>query len=103
MSYVVYNIETTRYLCNHSGVKTDKTHFETEAAAKAALTREIKNTATKRYPILREQFAIAGADRFHGVIEKTETVTNLMSGKPVIQSVNTPLCCDPSSETYWST
>jgi hypothetical protein len=29
-------------------------------------------------------------------------VHNLMSGKPVVQKRSTPLCCDVSSETYWS-
>ena len=32
----------------------------------------------------------------------TKKVTNLMSGKEIEISINTPLCCDPSSETYWS-
>ena len=96
MSYVVYNIQTTRFLRNHPKVRTDKTSFETEAAAKAALTREVNRGAVKR-----EDFSIAGWAEFIK-IEKTETVPNLMSGKPVVQSVNTPLCCDPSSETYWS-
>lgn len=27
---------------------------------------------------------------------------NLMSGKPFKTSINTPACCDPSTETYWS-
>lgn len=27
---------------------------------------------------------------------------NLMSGKEFLLGANTPLCCDPSSETYWS-
>jgi len=31
-----------------------------------------------------------------------KTVTNLMSGQPVEIAEDTPLCCDPSSETYWS-
>ena len=34
--------------------------------------------------------------------DELEVVTNLMSGLPVVQSTDTPLCCDPSSETYWS-
>ena len=34
--------------------------------------------------------------------KKTKIVTNLQSGKLVRIGVNTPLCCDPSSETYWS-
>jgi hypothetical protein len=29
-------------------------------------------------------------------------VTNLMSGKEVQIERDTPHCCDPSSETYWS-
>jgi hypothetical protein len=31
-----------------------------------------------------------------------KTVTNLMTGKEIQIPVNTPLACDPSSETYWS-
>jgi hypothetical protein len=31
-----------------------------------------------------------------------KTVTNLMTGKDIQIPVNTPLACDPSSETYWS-
>lgn len=33
---------------------------------------------------------------------KTRKVKNLMTGKDVEIDNNTPLCCDPSSETYWS-
>ena len=32
----------------------------------------------------------------------TKTVKSLMSGKEVEIPLDTPLCCDPSSETYWS-
>ena len=32
----------------------------------------------------------------------TKTVVNLMSGRPVEIAYNTPGCCDPSTETYWS-
>lgn len=31
-----------------------------------------------------------------------KTVTSLMSGKEVQIPVDTPACCDPSTETYWS-
>tara|TARA_R100000951_G_scaffold50728_2_gene42777 strand:+ start:8459 stop:8716 length:258 start_codon:yes stop_codon:yes gene_type:complete len=27
---------------------------------------------------------------------------NLMSGKPYMEGINTPACCSPSCETYWS-
>lgn len=33
---------------------------------------------------------------------KTRTVKSLMTGKDVEIDTNTPHCCDPSSETYWS-
>ena len=31
-----------------------------------------------------------------------KTVKNLMSGNDIVIATETPLCCDPSSETYWS-
>jgi hypothetical protein len=31
-----------------------------------------------------------------------KTVTNLMSGKEIQIDADTPRCCDPSSELYWS-
>jgi len=30
------------------------------------------------------------------------TVNNLMTGKPVEIDADTPWCCNPASETYWS-
>lgn len=102
MPYTVYHKDTTRYLKNHPGVKTNNTRFETRSAAKAALTREIKNTKDSKKPILREDFLIVDEWYFTEVIEKTETVINLMSGKPVQQPVNTPRCCNPGTELYWS-
>jgi hypothetical protein len=32
----------------------------------------------------------------------TRKVVNLMTGKEIKIAADTPLCCDPSSETYWS-
>lgn len=96
MSYIVFNKETTRYLRNHPGTKVDRTNFATEGAAKAALTREVK-----RGVVNRDDFMVAEYDIFRN-LEKKEVVKNLMSGKDVLQSVNTPRCCDVSSELYWS-
>lgn len=31
-----------------------------------------------------------------------KTVKSLMTGEDVVIETETPLCCDPSSETYWS-
>lgn len=98
MRYVVYNKETTRYLSLHPKVKTGHASFASEGAAKAALTREANSGAVNR-----EDFAIADSETFHSSIEKMVTKKNLMTGKDFQQPVNTPLCSDPSRETYWST
>ena len=93
MTYIVYNKETTKTI---RAKAYGKEYYATEAAAKAFLTRMVKMGYRK------EDFAVAEISDFRANIEKYETVTNLMSGKPVRQSVNTPLSCDVSSETYWS-
>lgn len=95
--FVVYNRDTTKYLRTQRAGRWQDARFETEAAAKAALTRE-----AKRGQIQRADYAVAELSLFQTTIEKTVTVTNLMSGAPVVQSVNTPRSCDVSSELYWS-
>lgn len=35
-------------------------------------------------------------------LPKLKTVTNLMTGKEIQIDHDTPRCCDPSSELYWS-
>ena len=79
--------------------------YKTMPAAKAALTR-----MSKRYradlldsvndPVFR--YGIAEADYFHKSIEKSRTTSNMMSGKPMVEPVNTPNYMSPSSEAYWS-
>ena len=79
--------------------------YKTMPAAKAALTR-----MSKRYradlldsvndPVFR--YGIAEADYFHKSIEKSRKTSNMMSGKPMVEPVNTPNYMSPSSEAYWS-
>ncbi|CAB4133550.1 hypothetical protein UFOVP257_272 [uncultured Caudovirales phage] len=92
--YVIYDKQTTRIIKERSY---SKAHYASEAAAKAAVTRFDKKGICNKVDV-----AIASANDFYTNIEKTEVVTNLLSGKQVRQSVNTPACCDVSSETYWS-
>ena len=97
MDFAIYDIVTTRFVrIMRNGYWQDAT-YKTEAAAKTAFTRLVKQGKIKP-----ASHAIAPLDIFHQQIEKKETKTNLLSGKTFEQSVNTPLCCDPSSETYWS-
>jgi hypothetical protein len=93
MSFVIYNKKTTVLLNGFINHK----EYATQGTAKAALSR-----LAKAGKIIKSHYAIADAVKFFTKIEKKETVRNLMTGKPVIQTVNTPNCCDPSSEQYWS-
>ena len=96
MSYVIFHTESTKiFRIIRNGYWQDATYAD-EGAAKAAMTR-----MTRAGKIDPATHSIMDVSEFRK-IEKTEVVYNLMSGKPVVQSVNTPICCDPSSETYWS-
>lgn len=97
MTFVAYHKDTTRYLCNHKETKTDKTSFASEAAAKAAITREANRGA-----INADDFLVADKETFHKSIEKDVVVTNLMTKQPTTIKANTPWCCNPASETYHS-
>ena len=89
MSFVIYEISTTLL---YGGSLMHK-HYESERSAKMVMTKASLD---------KTKWAIAETNLFHNKIEKQETRTNLMSGKKFTQPVNTPLCCDPSNETYWS-
>ena len=94
MSYVLFNLETTITVKDkyHIGTKL----YKTEGAAKAERTR-----LTKKGKLKAEEYGVLPVAEF-AKIEKMETKKNLLSGHEFTQSVNTPLCCDPSSETYHS-
>ena len=95
MSYVIFETETTRLFRVFRQGYWQNASYADQGAAKAAMTR-----LTKAGKIDPSKHTIMEHSEFKK-IEKTETVISLMSGQPVVQSVNTPLCCDPSSETYW--
>ena len=101
--FVVYHKDTTRYLKNHPGVKTDKYLFGSMGAAKAAITRAVKETALKVQPIVASDFLIADSTEFHNSIEKSRPVKNILTGTQVMERINTPWSCSVASETYHST
>ena len=108
MSYVIYDTNTTIILRDPlvAYYKAKET-YATEKAAKAGRTRILRKILESGREDLIDRFAgkdfaIAETRDFYDNIEKQETKRNLMSGKEFTQGVNTPLCCDPSSETYWS-
>jgi len=79
--------------------------YKTMAAAKAALTRMSKRNRADLLESVNDpvfRYAIAEADYFHKSIEKSRTTSNMMSGLPIVEPVNTPNYMSPSSEAYWS-
>lgn len=95
MAYLIYDKVSTKIVSIMRDGYWQDARYQTEATAKAGLTRLKK--AGKYLP----DMVIDTAENFRK-IEKYETVTNLMTGLPVRQLVNTPRCCDPSTELYWS-
>ena len=95
MGYIIYNIKTTRILLGRNG----RSVWQTETAAKAGRTRILGSN-----PQLGTagDYAIITIRDYYADVEGKETVKNLMTGKDVVQSVNTPHSCDPSCETFWS-
>jgi hypothetical protein len=94
--FVLFHVESTKIVRIMRQGYWQEAKFATEGAAKACATR-----LSKAGKLVLEDHAIMDTVEFKK-IEKTEIVQNLMTGKDVVQSVNTPLCCDVSSETYWS-
>lgn len=78
---------------------TDTFRLKTRAAAEAALP--LLAEATEKVWRLRPG-TTKGFKWEVTSLPDTKIVTSLMSGKEVEIATETPLCCDPSSETYWS-
>lgn len=92
--FVVYEKESTLYLGHYSKGARGKS-YESEAAAKAALTRASKGDVT----LIKDNFAVAEYSVFCKTIEKTVTKRNCVSGQEFTQPANTAYP-DPSHEGY---
>lgn len=75
--------------------------YPTMKGAQIALTRAA-NQGKKIRGFDTAGLHVCDEETFWRTIDKKVVKRNLMSGKPFVDSINTPLCCDPSSETYWS-
>lgn len=87
-----------------------KSHFETEHGArisKAALEKREAKWAAKaaangwsKRPV--DVYDVCSDIFYDKYIRRTKVVKNMMSGKELTIDINTPRCCDPSSELYWT-
>lgn len=96
MSYVIYNPETTR-VPSFAWGRVAINRYSSVSVAKSAITRAFNKGKIE----CKEDYAIAESGEFHNNIEKHVTRKNLMGGD-YEEAINTPNCCSPSSETYWS-
>jgi len=92
MSYVVYHIISTVKL----------KEFNTEAGAKRSATCMNRNADNHGVLHRPDPYAYTDLANYKANIITTKKVINLMSGKEIEIPSNTPDCCDPSTETYWS-
>ncbi len=69
--------------------------FNQESAAKRSKTCMNRNAGSDEYAYTLE-------DMYYSEVVTTRKVKNLMTGQEIEIPSNTPHCCDPSTETYWS-
>lgn len=74
----------------------DRRYFATEAGAKRSATCSNRNAGRKVYEALEETFFLLKYP------VGTKIVKSLMTGKEVQIAEDTPWCCNPASETFWS-
>jgi hypothetical protein len=94
MAYVVYDIESTAIVTEKAF---GRGSFKTEAAARAARTRMIR-----RQKYAANTLAIAESNFYINKIKRQVERVNLITGQKYMEDVNTPRCCSPASEAYWS-
>lgn len=85
MAYVVYHKASTVLF----------KIFNAESSAKRSATCMNRNAGNDSYGYINDK-------DYEAIIVKKRTVKSLMTGQDVVIDSNTPRCCDPSSELYWS-
>jgi hypothetical protein len=85
MSYIVYQLGSTAKI----------KQFDTVGGARRSATVLNRKVGAVEY-------AVAHFTYYDTFVVTKKTVKNLMTGKTVEIDSNTPWCCNPASETYWS-
>lgn len=74
----------------------DKRYFSTAASAKRSTTCANRNAGREAYAFMEETLFMIK----HPIGKRV--TKNLMTGEIIIIPEDTPWCCNPASETYWS-
>ena len=90
-TYIVYHIASTQRI----------KEFNCESSAKRSCTCANRNAFCDKNVTTAPYAYTTYADYEANVVKKIK-VKSLMGGKEVEIDSNTPWCCRPDSETYWS-
>lgn len=74
----------------------DKRYFKTAAGAKRSATCANRNAGRKAYDFMEETLFLIKYP------VGMKVVKSLMTGEDVQIAEDTPWCCNPASETFWS-
>jgi hypothetical protein len=101
MHYVIVDSSTR---CSVRHPRTGKQRYATLAAARAAMTRLVNidreaYVSLKKYP--RTDYEIMDEVAYAAQVPMRE-VTNLMTGKKVMERADLPWGCSVASDSYWS-
>lgn len=86
-------IRNGKYLTSTLEVKAD---FDIRKAVQFKTEKAALNHRPPFFDVVSTSFINPDAPR------AMKKVRNLMTGKEIEIEADTPLCCDPSTETYWS-
>jgi hypothetical protein len=105
MSFVIVNTKygTLERAKNGMNSFAEERHAKTAVAAKMRRRNaRVASGMNPKFELADGQLKIMTAEAYRADFAQTKKVRNLMSGKEIEISVNTPGCCDPSQERYWS-
>jgi hypothetical protein len=97
--FVVYHKVSTQQIkvfAKESDAKRSTTCMNKKAKTLDALSVARGNKS------MLDVYAYTDMENYSKNVVYTKTVKNLISGKEIEIPSNTPYCCDPSTETYWS-
>ena len=102
--YAIMNVGTERL--HRKAGNLYEVVYETERGAKGACTRLNREYTGCEMKVENGkdvvQWVVVNYAEYCARPVKMVEKTNLMSGKKYMEAEDTPNCCSPSSETYWS-
>jgi len=111
--FVIYHIESTMQVGPTERGRPHSLYAKTYKTWHGALRTANKWNAEKRFNSYQDEragaecygpgeYGVAHVDHYRTSVVRMVERRNLISGKTYLEPSNTPGCCSPSTETYWS-